>query len=761
MPRKAFTEKGRAREEAMKGREDGPPPARVNSAPGSKLFDLMKVGRAAATRAVKGGLSQAGSEALASPTVWFSTGSLSLDRLCRGYNPGGFPAGRVIHLAGEWSTGKGTSEEEQVLTPHGFMRAGDVRVGDNVVGARGFPVEVLGVYPQGEQDVFRVAFSDGASVLVDAPHLWAVKSANDINRRADWRVLSTKDLMGRALHTEAGWVWNIPTVCPVDFVSAGALPIHPYVLGVWLGDGTYNAPVYTKPDEGVAAAVRAFLPGGLILRDVKPSRNRKTLEGRRSIVTSPQHCNPYKIALYDLGLLGKRSYERFVPEVYRRAAPADRLLLLQGLMDTDGTVDKRGGSVSYTTTSRQLALDVVDVARALGGLATVWLKDDVHYTVGTARRSGRPAWLVTVTGIETPFLASCKRAKVNRQKRRLRKIVSIEPAGRAQTVCFKVDAPDGQFVMSHYVVTHNSLVLDHLFKSCLDQGGLAMCSETEGSRDPHFADAIGLDLGSVEIQRPESIEEMIDMGLAWHDAIRGSAAGRKVPILWGIDSLDSTEAQKAQDSKGMSGSHGWQYGGGRSEALGAGLRKIVQRTARYPTTFVMLNQTRDNVGVMFGPQKRTSLGNAPHFYASLEIMLAPSPLGFQRAEVRDLKLGDATRKRLGLGDKKHDKGAVVGRWVRAKITKTKIAPTITQEGDFFINFLEGVHRWGGLLAALVRQGAVVMDPDGEAVTHGAEKFPTQKAWLTWLAQHEDALKVPTNLGWVKPPQEETTDAEGE
>ncbi len=287
--------------------------------------------------------------------------------------------------------------------------------------------------------------------------------------------------------------------------------------------------------------------------------------------------------------------------------------------------------------------------------------------------------------------------------------------------------------------TGKSLILDHAFKSCLDQGGLALCSETEGSRDPHFADAIGLDLGLVEIQRPESIEEMIDMGLAWHDAIRGTAAGRRVPITWGVDSLDSTEAQKAQDKKGMAGSHGWQYGGGRSEALGAGLRKIVQRTARYPTTFVMLNQTRDNVGVMFGPAKRTSLGNPPHFYASLEIMLSPSPLGFKRAEVRDLKLGDETRKRLGLGDKKHDRGAVVGRWVRAKVTKTKVAPTLMQEGDFYLDFLKGVHRWGGLLASLIRQGAVVLDPDGEKVTHGGETFPSQKAWLTWLSQNEKVL----------------------
>ena len=290
--------------------------------------------------------------------------------------------------------------------------------------------------------------------------------------------------------------------------------------------------------------------------------------------------------------------------------------------------------------------------------------------------------------------------------------------------------------------TGKSLLLDHLFLSNQLLGGLNLCSETEGSRDTHFAHAIGLDLGRLEIQRPQTIEEMVDMGLVWHDAIRGASGGASVPILWGLDSIDSTEAGKSAD-KGMSESGGWHFGGGRSEALGAALRKVVNRTARYPTTLVMLNQTRDNVGVMFGPKKRTSGGNAPHFYASLELMLSPSPLGLVRAPSQLQDLPAATLKRLGL-QYARDSGQVVGRWVRAKVTKTKVALTILAEADFFIDFRRGVTKWAGMLQAMLREGAVELAPNGSGARHKTidgevMEFDSTQAWMNWLAQNEREL----------------------
>ncbi len=290
--------------------------------------------------------------------------------------------------------------------------------------------------------------------------------------------------------------------------------------------------------------------------------------------------------------------------------------------------------------------------------------------------------------------------------------------------------------------TGKSLILDHMFKSVQDMGGLCLCSETEGSRDTHFARAIGFDLTKLEIQRPATIEELVDMGLAWHDEIRSVAAGREIPILWGLDSIDSTEAGKSAD-KGMTESGGWHFGGGRSEALGAGLRKIVNRTARFPTTLVMLNQTRDNVGVMFGPKKRTPGGAAPHFYASLEVMLSPSPLGLTRAPSMMHDIPAATLKRLGLQYAK-DTGAVLGRWVHAKVTKTKLAPTLQAGTDFFIDFRRGCSPWAGMLQRLLIEGTVELTPDQRGARHRTvagevAEFATTQEWLDWLSKNPKEL----------------------
>lgn len=291
--------------------------------------------------------------------------------------------------------------------------------------------------------------------------------------------------------------------------------------------------------------------------------------------------------------------------------------------------------------------------------------------------------------------------------------------------------------------TGKTVVLDEWFKDTIvGHNGLAFCMEAEGTRDPHFANAIGLPLDLLELDRPDTLEAGIDHFIAWHDAIREKDT--TVPLLGGLDSLDSTEAGKAAE-KGLSEGGGWRYGGGKSEALGAGLRKIVKRCARYPTTFVILNQTRANVGVMFGPKRRPSGGDPPRFYASLELALRVSPLGDVRGPYRGTPLSAALRKRFGFGPADH--GDVVGRWVRAKVTKTKLALTLDRSADFYIDFQRGVHKWGGLLQQMIYEGRLLVREDGTCQhrtvdadgVQVCEEFKDTKDWTAWIMQHPDVL----------------------
>src|SRR4051794_24989476 len=98
--------------------------------------------------------------------------------------------------------GRAQPVDTPVLTPEGFRPIGSLEVGDLVIGSDGRPTPVLGVYPQGRKEVFRVAAQDGASTLACADHLWHVMTRSDRRRRKAGRVLKTSDMIGnlRAFH---------------------------------------------------------------------------------------------------------------------------------------------------------------------------------------------------------------------------------------------------------------------------------------------------------------------------------------------------------------------------------------------------------------------------------------------------------------------------------------------------------------------------------------------------------------------------------
>lgn len=287
--------------------------------------------------------------------------------------------------------------------------------------------------------------------------------------------------------------------------------------------------------------------------------------------------------------------------------------------------------------------------------------------------------------------------------------------------------------------TGKSLILDHMFRSTLVAlNGLAVRTETEGTADPHFATAIGLPLDMLVLQKPRTFEEGFDLFQEWHDAVRKE--NDEIPILWGWDSLDSTEAEKSA-GQGLSESGGWRYGGGRGEVLGAGLRRFATMSARYPTTLVMLNQTRDNVGVMFGPKKRTPGGNPPHFYASLELMLKAAQRpgsGYVRDAVRETGLTKEALKRLGL-TYQLEAARVRGRYIQAKVSKTKMGMTFDTTADFYIDFRAGVHPYEGLMERLIFEGILRTSPDGLSdFTMAGQTLENKNAWLKWLRDRLNA-----------------------
>jgi ATP-dependent Zn protease len=330
--------------------------------------------------------------------------------------------------------------DANVLTPTGWKQMGDLEVGDEVIGGDGKPTTVVGVHPRGEMDVYRVQLNDGTSTRCTADHLWSVDA---LDPRMLRRTFTLTELMDRQLR----WSINgsrlyLPKLPAVEFPTAKELPIDPYLLGFMLGDGglTSTSPDICSADEESVARVAELLPVGVSLVQHGPS-NWWLSSGRRG-----GKPNPLTDSLRTIGLWGRTSHTKFIPDAYKLSSVDNRLALLQGLLDTDGSVDyRRGTGTEYYTASKRLADDVADVVRSLGGLARVKRK--------------REGWRVAIEMLNghEPFRLT-RKAAVHRGSRRpfRRRITAVEPEGRDEVQCITVANDDGLYVTDDYIVTHNS-----------------------------------------------------------------------------------------------------------------------------------------------------------------------------------------------------------------------------------------------------------------------------------------------------------------
>jgi hypothetical protein len=380
-----------------------------------------------------------------------------------------------VLLIGPPGTGKAQPLDAKLLTPRGWLRMGDVAVGAALIDPRGGQCVVTGVYPQGEKDIYRVSFSDGSSTECCAEHLWFTQTRN---ARRDGGMFKVRDLatISKSLMSSDGhWNHYVPLVAPVEFVAT-ALPIKPYLLGLLLGNGhtLEHGLMISLSDGELLDSLRAALPEGLVCESRHPSRPCDYTIRRRRPYTStpwPKH-NPLLSALRGLGLADALAADKFVPDTYLFASVADRLALLQGLLDTDGTVDSRKGQqVEYTSASRSLADGVIFLAQSLGGTATMSVKAQPAYTYRGERRVGAPSYRVRVK-LPADFAPFRLRRKADRYQPATkypprRAIISVVFLGRKPAQCIAVSSASQLYVTDDCVVTHNT----HLVRALAKEAG--------------------------------------------------------------------------------------------------------------------------------------------------------------------------------------------------------------------------------------------------------------------------------------------------
>ncbi len=215
-------------------------------------------------------------------------------------------------LADDMGLGKAQPLTAKVLTPLGWTLMGDIQVGDEVINSQGETSRVVGVFPQGVIDIYRVEFSDGSETECCGDHLWLVNTALRRRRGNAFRTLSLRDLRGDLCRTYSGirqYQHFVPLVRPVHFVES-ELPLHPYLLGVLIGDGGLSDHTVrlSSADSELVERVRGLLPEAVRL-EYKSGYDWSLTQGRGS------RPNAVTVTLRSLGLMGHHAEQKFIPEI--------------------------------------------------------------------------------------------------------------------------------------------------------------------------------------------------------------------------------------------------------------------------------------------------------------------------------------------------------------------------------------------------------------------------------------------------------------
>lgn len=360
--------------------------------------------------------------------------------------------------------------DARIVTPDGYASMADIGPDRVVIGRDGRPQRVTHVNDCGVHDVFRVTFSDGTSTECSPNHLWTVDKVWGARKT---QTLRTHELAERYRYESPGgqvqYRYRVPVCDPVTFAEQCPLPLDPYVVGALLGDGSTKGGVVriTSTDADVIAQIAALLPSGVIIGafDGRYTYNIVDRLGRRGRGPGGVYIRSRaRVAIAEAGIAGLGAADKFVPDAYKFASPTDRLSLLQGLLDTDGSAT--GGAASFYTSSRRLAEDVRFIVQSMGGTATHNVKPDYR-----GYKDIHAVHVALPRGMK-PFRLRRKLAALKTRKHPAdRAIVGIEHVGRRPVRCITVEGRDGLYLTDNFIVTHNSAHLERpkLIEASLSQ----------------------------------------------------------------------------------------------------------------------------------------------------------------------------------------------------------------------------------------------------------------------------------------------------
>lgn len=358
---------------------------------------------------------------------------------------------------------------EQVITTEGIKLIGDITLEDKLIGRDGIPTDILEIHKQDLRTIYELEFTDGRKVRCDIDHLWNVEYKGKTKTKSTKELLKLKlsNYIDSKKYTK--YYYKLPDIEPVQF-SKKNLSIRPYLLGFLIGDGnlTKGETNFSTDDIEILDYIQECI-GEYKIKKHKTKYS-------YGIITPDGGPNYFNREIKKLHLDCK-AINKYIPQQYLHSSIEDRIELLKGLMDSDGSIAKNG-YISFTTSSTPLARDFSYLCRSLGIKISI-RETDLHLRKNTFNKE--KSWQI---GLSTKLPVFKLKRKLRKQEKKKKVnsnvyIKNIKSLGYTEEcTCFTVNNKEHLYLTRDFVPTHNSFKM----------GSISPCNmyTKPGSGNPNF-----------------------------------------------------------------------------------------------------------------------------------------------------------------------------------------------------------------------------------------------------------------------------------
>lgn len=334
---------------------------------------------------------------------------------------------------------KGLSLDTPIATCDGFKLMKDINIGDIIFDGNGKQTKVKHVSDIHYNPCYKIKFDNNDEIICDHEHKWEVDFCRPKGQYKT-KELKTDELYDIINNNKKRDSYHIPKVRIFDELELEEkdLPLDPYILGAWLGDGSKSCGIISNvnPDFWNEVEKRGFKTSD----DLNRNHDRSEM---RTIY------NIYPI-LRSLNLINNKH----IPDIYFRASKSQRLDLLRGLMDTDGYFNPGRNRFVMGTTQEWQANDVAKL------VATFGIKPTTIKCTKVCGDKKFQGWDTCFYMEENPFLIRNQNIEFKLKTKsyyKFRNILSIEKIDTVPTKCLAVESDVHTYLAGYNMIkTHNT-----------------------------------------------------------------------------------------------------------------------------------------------------------------------------------------------------------------------------------------------------------------------------------------------------------------